>query len=98
MNKTTRYIDWYVTTFSKGKCWDDARIKAKWDKYKNDRKIDREGEGSSLVLWIPQKRERIRDTTKGFVNDFREGNERHKVLCYVFSSLACFCCLLSCLS
>lgn len=64
----------------KMKGWTDSRIKAQRASYVDDRNIDREGAGTFLILWIPQRRERILDTTKGFVNDYREGGQRHKVL------------------
>ena len=58
----------------------DTREKAlqRWGEYKANKDIAREGEGASLILWIPQARRRIRDKTTYIDNSVAEGTRQHK--------------------
>ena len=58
--------------------WPPSKILARWKQWEDDTTIDREGSGDKMVLWVPDKKRRIRDVSKEITNRYTESSKQMK--------------------
>ena len=77
----TGFTAWNWTDWSdEHSHWKPERVLAKWNQYKNDPKIEREGTGDDMELWIPDKKRKMQDEVKEITQRVAEGSKQMKAL------------------
>ena len=61
-----------------GKGWEIGRVKKAWQRLLES-EYERTGDGYHAVIWVPKRRESMKDETRGITNEIQQGSKAVKM-------------------